>query len=275
MELSEIRKAAARLKEGIKDWWNIVYCDWDKFKYSTKAEWIEERNKWLLEIAKAIRAELLTLSDWVTNLDGNTQRPMTRLVLNNIVELLKDVEMITKDPYFNEIPDSKDRTIKRIVEWSGMLLLSQQITMMLNVYEYRAVADTLPQTTEEATDQTTGTPQPTRAPQQITDEAKEIVKPYFTAAFKGIGKENDTNYFELLIADLIRRKTAKEKATILLLAFESKEVNTKRPNSFAEWLRIWGNILGCKLDYKQNKLDISTVVGQCYYLHLKGGQTPK
>ena len=234
--LSDIKMAVARLKERIKEWWGIALSDRDRFRYSTQAEWIEERNEWLCsKTATAIRAELLTISNWVTDLDGNTQKPMTRLVLNDIVEVVKEVEMIERQPYFPDCPDSKGRTIKKIVEWSGMLVLSHSIEMMLSLYEFREIAATLPQTTEEATEQTTETPLPAAAPQQITDEAKETVKPYFTAAFKGIGKENDTNYFEILIADLIRRKTAKEKATILLLAFESKEVNTKRPNSFAEW----------------------------------------
>ena len=268
MKLSEIRKAAARLKENYRGWWEFVFYDWDKFRHSTQREYDEFRKGGLMKFAAAIREELSTINDWVTNLDGEKPKPMTRVLLNEVVESIKEVKQIDGHPF-------TVGCVREVVDWSGIVTLSQQITMTLNLYEYRAFADTLPPATEEATEQTTGTPHPTKAPQQITDEAKETVKPYFTAAFKGIGKENDTNYFEILIADLIRRKTAKEKATILLLAFESKEVNTKRPKSFAEWLRIWGNVLGCKLDYKQNKLDISTVVGQCYYLHLKGGQAPK
>lgn len=194
---------------------------------------------------KEIEKRLEKLTSWLLELNGNEPTKAEQYLIDGIGEALADIQKIIEHPLMTK--GNNRAKIKRLAE------LYNETAERLNWYTAKAI--------------------PT--PQQITDEAKETVKPYFTAEFKGIGRENDTNYFEILIADLIRRKTAKEKATILLLAFESKEVNTKRPNSFAEWLRIWGNVLGCKLDYKQNKLDISTVQGQCWYLHLKGGQIPK
>ena len=106
---------------------------------------------------------------------------------------------------------------------------------------------------------------------QNTEEAKELVKPYFTATFKSINKEADLNYFDELFKDLEKSTTAKDKATILLLAYNSKEViQTKKP-SFAEWLSIWAEVLGCKKlkNYKPNKLNTETFENMCYYLHIK------
>ena len=142
MELSEIRKAAARLKENYRGWWEFVFYDRDKFRHSTQREYDEFRKGGLMKFAAAIREELSTINDWVTNLDGEKPKPMTRVLLNEVVESIKEVEQIDGHPFTVGY-------VREVVDWSGIVTLSKEITMKLNLYEYKEVAALTPPPTKE------------------------------------------------------------------------------------------------------------------------------
>lgn len=94
---------------------------------------------------------------------------------------------------------------------------------------------------------------------KAVDEAPTIdsdgLKEYFISSFKGMGNGN-LNNFDNLIEDLKHKRTMKEVAQIALLIHQSDKLNSRRPNTFAEWYRIF-----CKFtnntyspDYKPSNL---------------------
>ena len=207
-------------------------CLWDlSFKYGWQFPW-------------DILTPLATIESWLTNLNGRELGTGERWLINEVKTTLYDVKAITKHPKMEKEGGNNGKML---------LELYQQTAIKLGWY---------------TNDEIRTKPQPQKEPQPITNEALEIVKPYFKAAFRGIGTDVSNNYFNFLCEDLQKRRTAKEKATILLLAYLSKEVNKPKLTSFADWLQMWSGVLNCKLtSYKANKLDISTIETQCFYLH--------
>jgi hypothetical protein len=112
-----------------------------------------------------------------------------------------------------------------------------------------------------------GTPPPLEANEQPTKEVNkgdiskqqrtinvEGLKDYFIASFKGMG--NNINHFDSMIDELKTDRTAKEFAEIAHMIYRSKQMNDRRPNTFAEWYRIFCKNIDVKPSngYKPNNL---------------------
>lgn len=101
----------------------------------------------------------------------------------------------------------------------------------------------------------------------ITDEVKGIIADYFKGGFKQTTQDN-VCYFDEFIKDIQKPMTAKDKATLLLLAYKSDKVNPIRVSSFAEWLRLWSGFLNYKIpNYKESQLDTTKIERLYYYFH--------
>jgi hypothetical protein len=103
-------------------------------------------------------------------------------------------------------------------------------------------------------------PQPQLQPQQSeqpqTTERKinaDDLGIYFASTFKGMG--NAINYFDMMIEELKTKRTGKDFAQIALMIYESNKMSSRKPKTFAEWLKIFCDCVGCKYTkYDKNKL---------------------
>lgn len=66
----------------------------------------------------------------------------------------------------------------------------------------------------------------------------ESLKGYFISSFKGMGNGN-FNYFDSLIEDLKMERNMKEVAQIAYMIYQSDKLNNRKPNTFADWYRIF------------------------------------
>lgn len=80
------------------------------------------------------------------------------------------------------------------------------------------------------------------------------LKDYFVSTFKGMGNGNINN-FDLMIEELKADFTGKEFAQIALMIYESGQMNKRKPNTFAEWYKLFCGLIGCEQkSYDPNKL---------------------
>ena len=77
---------------------------------------------------------------------------------------------------------------------------------------------------------------------KVVDESptidSEALKDYFISRFKGMGNGN-LNNFDNLIEDLKHNRTKKEVGQIALLIYQSDKLNSRKPNTFSEWYRLF------------------------------------
>ena len=138
MELSDVKKAVERLKDYVNSWWNGEQALPDQF--SSKEECKRINNEVCKKIILAIREQLLVISDWLTNIDGKTSKPMTRSLLKEITNIMPDVKMIAN------IPKNKD--MQAIIDWGGLLTLSDEVAKILDLYGYKESAETVTRPTK-------------------------------------------------------------------------------------------------------------------------------
>jgi hypothetical protein len=93
---------------------------------------------------------------------------------------------------------------------------------------------------------------------QFTDEQKDILKSYFIASFKGMGKI--VNYFEeYLIVDLMKHRTGIGYAAIAKMIYESNNVtNSVSSMPFSKWYSKFCNIMSIeKRTYRISQIKIT------------------
>lgn len=104
--------------------------------------------------------------------------------------------------------------------------------------------------------------------QEPTDEGLEVIKSYFNSCFYFID-QNGVNYFEeCLKPDLRKIRRGYEYATIALIIFNCKHVNSRKmPKSFKQWYKIFCKNMNIKeCTFKPNQLDTSKFSSEMYYL---------
>ena len=102
-----------------------------------------------------------------------------------------------------------------------------------------------------------GEPQPgsKRPLMQITQAAKDGLKPYFISTFKGMGNNNPDRFNENLIPELQRCKTKKEIAALALACYNSGSMIQDRKPSWNKWLTELCNLFSIdRLPYKMSEL---------------------
>lgn len=81
----------------------------------------------------------------------------------------------------------------------------------------------------------------------FTDNNIEILKSYFKADFKGIGRDNENKFDELLIKDLQKPRNGKDYVAIALIIYESdKLIGGKKPKTFEGWKNVFLDLTGIK-----------------------------
>jgi|GEM_PF-5650392 len=75
---------------------------------------------------------------------------------------------------------------------------------------------------------------------------KDVLGSYFNPSFRGIG-ENNINYFESLIEDLKKKRSAIEFGEIALMIFESNCKNDRMPLHFSDWYPVFCDCVGCEM----------------------------
>jgi len=82
----------------------------------------------------------------------------------------------------------------------------------------------------------------------------EKLKEYFVSTFKGMGN-GSINNFDVMIEELKTDMTGKEFAQIALMIYESGQMNKRKPNTFAEWYKLFCKYIDCEQkSYDPNKL---------------------
>jgi hypothetical protein len=83
---------------------------------------------------------------------------------------------------------------------------------------------------------------------------KEELGKYFKPTFKGQGQ--NLNQFETMIEELKTDREAKKFAQIAFMIYESKQMNDRKPNTFAAWYKIFCENIGVEQGkgYKPNNL---------------------
>ena len=77
---------------------------------------------------------------------------------------------------------------------------------------------------------------------------------YFHPVFKGKGN-NSHNYFDQLLEDIKSLNNGKEVGQVALMLYESKHINSLKPNEFAPWYRIFCECIGQEtMSYKKSHL---------------------
>ena len=80
------------------------------------------------------------------------------------------------------------------------------------------------------------------------------LKEYFVPAFKGMGN-GGIDYFNMMKKELQKDRTAKEIAQIAFHAYNGGKLNSRKPQTFREWHRLFCDSTGCKyVKYEPNKL---------------------
>jgi hypothetical protein len=100
----------------------------------------------------------------------------------------------------------------------------------------------------------------TKANKEKTGEQQRIIdidklNPYFISTFKGMGN-GIINHFDTMMEELKTNRTAKEFAQIAYLIYQSKQMNNRKPNTFADWYKIFCKNIGIEQvkGYKPNNL---------------------
>lgn len=86
-------------------------------------------------------------------------------------------------------------------------------------------------------------------PKAIDEEA---LGKYFKPQFKGMGNIN-TNYLNAFVDELKTPRTKKELAQIAALCYEGKQMNDRKPQTFAAWRDAFGGIVGYNLKTYNNR----------------------
>ena len=111
-------------------------------------------------------------------------------------------------------------------------------------------------------------PQQSQSYRQFTAEQIDILKTYFIAEFKGMGK-NTKHFDENLLIDLRKNRVGIEYAKIAKLIYESpKSVREFKKKPFSQWYETFCNLMGIeKCKYKKSQITIDdTIKGEFYYL---------
>jgi hypothetical protein len=81
----------------------------------------------------------------------------------------------------------------------------------------------------------------------LTDNNIEILKSYFKADFKGIGRDNENKFDDLLIKDLQKPRNGKDYVAIALIIYENdKLIGGKKPKTFEGWKNVFLDLTGIK-----------------------------
>lgn len=86
---------------------------------------------------------------------------------------------------------------------------------------------------------------------------KEALGAYFSPRFKGMGNGN-LDYLSMFVDELKTPRSRKEFAQIAALCYEGRQMNDRKPRTFAKWRDTFGEIVGRDLgtyDSKEKLLD--------------------
>jgi len=150
--------------------------------------------------------------------------------------------------YFSDIEQLEQSIIQAEQELTNDNLVSVKLTPETPPPTSKAHIDTTPQQSkikpdEDKTDKTR---------RQVNEEG---LRPYFASTFKGMGNGN-INHFTTLVEELKTDRTAKEFAQIAYMIYQSKQMNDRRPSTFAGWYKIFCENIEIKQSrgYKPNSL---------------------
>lgn len=190
------------------------------------------------------------------DLASNIKKLHSYIIVENDIELMKEVSLIPKHPFFfyplhcgRTLTDASELFSKIQAFLSEIRIEYEKLAKETNSNNSKH-KEVIPSQKEE------------KKEEQISINVAEL-KSYFKIPFinnkignKKKGDKYET-YFEMLIDDLQKKRTMKDYARFALIIYDSdKLIDCMKPNTFEEWYTTFCRIIGCNhgKGYKRCKL---------------------